>query len=229
MSDAPVVNGALIRDLRLAATHTLSDLAAILGLRPHVLRRLEASDATILASVTGQQLIDLAKTLGTTVDSLLARQPDAACVEADDAVDLLAVLYGQRGPVRQTLLATALHWDLSRLDAARETLNARLDRIGLTVQHTPRGWRLALLGLPAVSPGRRRLAATQAEIHGLERPTAKVLYEVVYTQPPSSEGGHPFGKDRLHRLASLENLGAVKNADTRPIPSPALRYALDLP
>jgi hypothetical protein len=81
---------------------------------------------------------------------------------------------------------------------------------------------------PVIRASRRRLLVKQAEIRGLDLPTARVLYEVVYGQR-STASGHPPSAKRLQRLAFLEGLGAIDSADHSPVASADLRYALDLP
>jgi transcriptional regulator with XRE-family HTH domain len=231
MTGTTTFNGRAIRTLRLAVNYTAGDLGTMVGLRPEVIRRLEASDTKILTIMTGQQLIDLAHALSTTVNDLMTSRQTRVEDLTDDAVRLLSLLHGQQREIKQTMLARSLGWNLGRLNEACYALNARLEQLGLSVRQTPRGWRLTLLGTHATHPSTRRLAAAQSEIHGLDRPTARVLHQVVYQpMPPNDQtGGHPPGAMRLSRLLALEHQGAITNADHRPEPSAALRYALDLP
>jgi transcriptional regulator with XRE-family HTH domain len=228
MTRPTTVNGPLIRSLRLDANYTASDLGAIVGLRPEVIRRLERSDPKTLTVMTGQQLIDLANALGTEVDTLLRPDHTPAPAAPDDAIALLSLLHGQQRDLKPTALAESLGWDLSRLTDAQLALNARLEPLGQTVRKSPTGLRLTLLHNPVIRASRRRLLVKQAEIRGLDLPTARVLYEVVYGQR-STASGHPPSAKRLQRLAFLEGLGAIDSADHSPVASADLRYALDLP
>ncbi|TFV45974.1 hypothetical protein [Blastococcus sp. TF02A-35] len=102
---------------------------------------------------------------------------------------------------------------------------------GLTVRETPRGWQIALLEDATTHAVSTRMAAHQADMHGMDRATARVLYEVYRDadRRPDHTGGRALGRARFQRLAHLERLGTIAHADRRPALSPSLRYALNLP
>jgi hypothetical protein len=102
---------------------------------------------------------------------------------------------------------------------------------GLTGRETPRGWQIALLEDATTRVVSSRLEAHQADMHGMERATARVLYEVYRAANRRSDhtGGRAPGRHRIQRLADLERLGTIVHADQRPALSPSLRYALNLP
>lgn len=151
---------------------------------------------------------------------------------ATDPIQLLAVLHGQRQHIKKTVLAHSLEWDLPRLDTACSALNDQLHLVGLVVRQTPRGWKLALLEGTTTRTVSKRLAATQADLHGLEHATVRVLHSVACARPGTAQApttGRPSSKDRLNRLAALERLGLITSADQHPAMSQSLKYALNLP
>jgi hypothetical protein len=215
----------------LSASYTPTDLAAVLGVQPETIRRLEASDPKMLSVLTGQQLITLADHLGTNVDALLVSNHRDQPELTPDSSQLLAVLHGQPRHVKKTHLAQVLGWNLHRLETARAALDAALRTTGLTVRETPRGWRIALLEEAATRAVSIRLEAHQADMHGMERATASVLYEVYREANRLSDraGGRAPGRDRIQRLTHLERLGTITHADQHSALSPSLRFALNLP
>jgi len=224
-------NGTLIRTLRLAASYTVADLGAVIGVQPETIRRLEQSDPRMLNVLTGRQLIGLAKALGTDLNSIVSSDTPRP-VAATDPVQLLAALHGQRQHIKKTVLAHSLEWDLTRLDAACSALDDRLRPVGLVIRQAPRGWKLALLEGTITRTVSKRLAATQADLHGLEHATVRVLHSVAYARPgtaPFATTGRPPSEDRLNRLAALERLGLITSADQHPAMSQSLKYALNLP
>jgi transcriptional regulator with XRE-family HTH domain len=221
----------LIASLRLAASCTTRQLAELLGVRAPVIRRLEHSDDRVLSTLTGAQLLDLARILGTRVEAIVTLEhAPPSTGTADDAQALLTLLYGQPREVKTAHLATALGWDLNRLAAARTTLDARLEPLNLTVsvRRSPAGWRIAILDVLAAGDQTRALTTLQCEYLGLNRATTKVLHEQTYPPPTNAIGGSVMSRDRLKRLALLERIGAVTREGSGYVASDALRFAVDV-
>jgi len=200
-------------------------LARILGVSSPTVARLEAGSGH--ADMTLRFVERLACALAVSPQALLA--VDAAH-RADstrgDPAKLCALLADAGVLIRTTELATALGWELARVNRAVESLAAQLEGSGQQLHKLP-GGQVSLRADPSVLSRHQREASLVASLsaRGLSRPAAQLLH--LLTEGPVPAAAGPGANKQVARAVLLK-AGLAETVDGRLELTDAARFNLGL-
>lgn len=228
-SGKAVLDGALVRVLRLAAGMSERDLAGKVGFSTTTLVSVESGlgqTARVAESVSINQMRLLAEALGVPVAALVLPEPQAAPAAPDDAKALGALLMHADRLISPEDLADALGWTLDRVHAAAADLRPALAAVGMTI--TSGGYRAASIRLASAtagtSPAERSADTARRDAKGMHRAQAVVLWRIVNGTFGLRSTTNAY---RTFYAGLLKQGLALHQPDGTPVPSDAVRYGLD--
>jgi transcriptional regulator with XRE-family HTH domain len=221
------LNGSLIRILRHEHQLSTTHAAAIAGISPVALTRVEDDDPRAATMLSVEGLIALATALGARPVDLI-RSDEAPLISETDASDDAAILAGlllsAGTQVVRSAVADALGWTNERARTAVDMLDTHLSGTGLMLHRNGYYLRLVPAHRATVEDAKLRLVTRKQVKRGMDATTVKTL-RLIYEGRLASGGRK--GAHRRAALHVLTRTGAITkgSGDTYTI-SEAMRYAL---